>query len=153
MRFVHDESGFNPYKSWLLTKLDDNWIVDEGESPFPETHRWLLTCPRWPDSEFGRSKLGTGRNQTLTTKDTDANREFQWWNRAYKSNLLSDGCGEGENLNPILPEISIPPSFLSDIGKSMGFRRLNWLHLKEQSINCSERIKTNLRSVDRSYLQ
>ena len=45
------------------------------------------------------------------------------------------------------PEISIPPHFGSISGKSMGFWRLNWLHLTGQSIDWTERIKTCLRSV------
>jgi hypothetical protein len=46
------------------------------------------------------------------------------------------------------PKISIPPHIEADSGMSMGFRRLNWLHLKGQSISWTERIKTGLRSAD-----
>ena len=45
------------------------------------------------------------------------------------------------------PEISIPPHFTQDSGKSMGFWRSKWLHLTGQSIDWMERIKTYLRSV------
>ena len=55
--------------------------------------------------------------------------------------------GQTSILSLTLPEISIPPHSLIDSGKSMGFWRLNWLHLKGQSIDWMERIKTCLRSV------
>ena len=45
------------------------------------------------------------------------------------------------------PEISIPPHFDMNNGKSMGFWRSNWLHLRGRSIDWTERIKTCLRSV------
>ncbi len=41
----------------------------------------------------------------------------------------------------------IPPHSDFNSGKSMGFWRLNWLHLTGQSIDWTERIKTCLRSV------
>jgi hypothetical protein len=42
-----------------------------------------------------------------------------------------------------LPEISTPPCFKTNNGMSMGFWRLKWLHLKGQSIDGMERIKTS----------
>jgi hypothetical protein len=39
-------------------------------------------------------------------------------------------------------ESSIPPHSITDSGMSKGFWRLNWIHLREQTINLEERIKT-----------
>ena len=54
---------------------------------------------------------------------------------------------QAQYLSLTSPEISIPPHFDMNNGKSMGFWRSNWLHLKGQSIDWTERIKTDLRSV------